>query len=718
MAKDKAARLLAQEILNMSSIGYSYPDLDYAQVDEMLCYVDIQIPLQSILRSINAREWQVASEVDGDNKLEELQKRFKKLQNKDQVIRELALCYEYGYTMFGVRYDDNWNIIKLELIPRENYTYDTTTKKWKLTFKNVELTEQYEDYFVVSTYNESIKYPMGNTILTPIHQAWYDLVNIDKKLRGIVEKYGSIITFFGYDATWSLDDEGKENIRTQAKLVSEMSGKDVIAVPMTDLAPKLQDNIYHITLDELKTDIHTELMDRLQHKINLYYLGATGQMETGSNRAESEVHQSEKEIVVQDRVDFIAQELYKILVIDSRNWGYDPENYYWSANKERDLYAEAELDNKENDSRKKVAETVEILGRGGKSFDNETLAELLNVSVDSLIDIEVIEPTSMEFAEENDAEGKLKASRELKGALLEKSTIAEDEVTQDLSKQIQQQIEEMKSPGALLKDTPYFNLDMSEMSKALDVASLIGYYDATFIHDITQDYLELNPWKLTFEEAVNAYSEVEPLMIERLEEHLSKNLDDYTTYIKNNTDMEVSRRISKDLQKNIKEGKTFEKWKENVGDILQRTGTSAKGYYLKTVYRTNILTSYNAAHQQEQRNNKEMFPYLLYDGVDDSRQSEICKTLDGTVRRANDPFWNTYYPPNHYQCRSGVISMTSEQFKERYGKLSRITKDIKELDLGDFDKSPLTTNYESKLKSKSKSWKQEQLSLEEAIKEE
>ena len=311
MAKDKAARLLAQEILNMSPIGYSYPDLDYTQVDEMLCYVDIQIPLRSILRSINAREWKVSSEVDGDNKLEELQKRFKKLQNKDQVIRGLALCYEYGYTMFGVRYDDNWNIIKLELIPRENYTYDTTTKKWKLTYKNVELTEQYEDYFVVSTYDESIKYPMGNTILTPIHQVWYDLVNLDTKLRGIVEKYGSIITFFGYDATWSLDDEGKENIRTQAKMVSEMSGKDVIAVPMTDLAPKLQDNIYHITLDELKTDIHTELMDRLQHKINLYYLGATGQMETGSNRAESEVHQS---------LHSLATTLQTHLGLDARSW--------------------------------------------------------------------------------------------------------------------------------------------------------------------------------------------------------------------------------------------------------------------------------------------------------------------------------------------------------------------------------------------------------------
>ena len=108
---------------------------------------------------------------------------------------------------------------------------------------------------------------------------------------------------------------------------------------------------------------------------------------------------------------------------------------------------------------------------------------------------------------------------------------------------------------------------------------------------------------------------------------------------------------------------------------------------------------------------------MEYIGIDDVRQSEICEKLDGIVRRANDPFWNTYYPPNHYQCRSRVTSMTTEQFQERHGKITRINKSVKELELGDFDKSPLTTNYKSKLKNKSKSWEQQKLSLDETLKE-
>jgi len=45
---------------------------------------------------------------------------------------------------------------------------------------------------------------------------------------------------------------------------------------------------------------------------------------------------------------------------------------------------------------------------------------------------------------------------------------------------------------------------------------------------------------------------------------------------------------------------------------------------------------------------------LEFDAVMDNRTSEICRPLNGTILSSSDPFWNIYYPPNHFGCRSTV----------------------------------------------------------------
>ena len=55
----------------------------------------------------------------------------------------------------------------------------------------------------------------------------------------------------------------------------------------------------------------------------------------------------------------------------------------------------------------------------------------------------------------------------------------------------------------------------------------------------------------------------------------------------------------------------------------------------------------------------------MYDAVLDGRTSEICKSSDGTTLAADDPFWETYTPPLHHRCLSGIISLTEAQAAER-----------------------------------------------------
>lgn len=95
--------------------------------------------------------------------------------------------------------------------------------------------------------------------------------------------------------------------------------------------------------------------------------------------------------------------------------------------------------------------------------------------------------------------------------------------------------------------------------------------------------------------------------------------------------------------------RSFSEFKQAVKPII---GDHTR--WLQTEYRTAIASSQMAAKWQQIQSQKESFPLLRFDAVLDDRTTELCKSLDGVVRPIDDAFWNSYYPPNHFNCRSDV----------------------------------------------------------------
>lgn len=76
--------------------------------------------------------------------------------------------------------------------------------------------------------------------------------------------------------------------------------------------------------------------------------------------------------------------------------------------------------------------------------------------------------------------------------------------------------------------------------------------------------------------------------------------------------------------------------------------------WLRAEYNLAVASGQMAATWVRIQESKDYLPMLEFDAVLDKRTTETCRSLDGVVKPVDDRFWATYYPPNHFGCRSDV----------------------------------------------------------------
>jgi SPP1 gp7 family putative phage head morphogenesis protein len=87
-----------------------------------------------------------------------------------------------------------------------------------------------------------------------------------------------------------------------------------------------------------------------------------------------------------------------------------------------------------------------------------------------------------------------------------------------------------------------------------------------------------------------------------------------------------------------------------------------EAWHLNTIARTNIQTAFSKGRYQEQKKSPNEF--FKYFATLDGRETDLCHYLDGKVFKKSDLFWQRYYPPNHFNCRSYVESLDIETIEE------------------------------------------------------
>lgn len=160
--------------------------------------------------------------------------------------------------------------------------------------------------------------------------------------------------------------------------------------------------------------------------------------------------------------------------------------------------------------------------------------------------------------------------------------------------------------------------------------------------------------------------------------------------------MDVLQDIRQAVDKALAKGQTYADFKKSLIPTLQRRGwwgrhaqtdmetgeMAGKGltpWRLKTIYQTNLQTAYGAGRYNAFMENVQARPYWQYTAVMDRRTRPTHAAMHGLVFRADDPFWDSFYPPNGFNCRCRVRALDGENMKERSldlssskGRLSKI----------------------------------------------
>ncbi|HEY2070702.1 MAG TPA: phage minor head protein [Rhizomicrobium sp.] len=140
--------------------------------------------------------------------------------------------------------------------------------------------------------------------------------------------------------------------------------------------------------------------------------------------------------------------------------------------------------------------------------------------------------------------------------------------------------------------------------------------------------------------------------------------------------------ISSALDDALKNGTTFQDFAKQLQPILADKGWWGRGpafdpisgtlndaqlgslRRLQTIFDTNMRVSYQAGQWAGIQRNISDQPYLMYDHTTSAHPRAEHLAWDGTALPADDPWWDTHYPPNGWGCKCGVIALSKRQYDQ------------------------------------------------------
>ncbi len=146
--------------------------------------------------------------------------------------------------------------------------------------------------------------------------------------------------------------------------------------------------------------------------------------------------------------------------------------------------------------------------------------------------------------------------------------------------------------------------------------------------------------------------------------------------VANVSSIDVVNRVKKRYEDALESGASRSETLGNIRQLLEQEGISqVNPYWLELHYRNNMMTAYNSGRWTQIANN-DLVEFLVYSSVLDSGTTELCRKLDGVIKPKNDPFWESFYPPNHHKCRATVSVLSRKQYEALPTSMQRASEQV------------------------------------------
>ena len=699
----KVANSLAQEIIALGS-STQQTELTDEILEKMLIDIDISSALELMDESIVSRDWTIATDIiELEDKAQEVQTRFNNI-NMSKILKDMLKAVRYKRSIFNISYE-NMIISDLVLIPNKYITYDSTIG-WKIkTDKQEILISENEKDFLVCVNNQSLDNMEGSSGLAPLVKTFLTKESIDSKLNSIIEKYGDIITVFAYEAPLeNATEEEKQarysDVEEQAKQLKQAKGKDILAVP-TNGNKSLNDFVNFIKLDDLKPEIYLTIKQEYEKAIQKFILGSTlvsdNNGPTGS-RALGEVHNQQKDYKLESKIKAIRDWMQKLIELDAVLYGYNAKEFYFKFVEELDEKEELSIEKQKAEVLSQKMDAIGKLYQVGYTLTGSKMAEYLGFD---FVDLQEVtqsnsnssspEKTFSEFSNDTII-SRMKKKEVQQNKYLESIDKYFYKYKNEVVKAVKTALSKINS----IEDIPNMNYEYSNiLEEMLLKGKLIGYDHENMLTTNFAEDLEPNDVMIKkINPAVDYFSKKYPALYEDVAKH-KEYARDKNFWIKKSTDITITESIMNDLKKNIESGQTFENWKKDIKTSTDKLGISQDEGYLKMVYRTNMQQAYNAGAYEKQLKYADDWPYLKYSGTLDGREQIHTRKLNGKIFKVGSPEATMYYPPNGYNCRCYMLSLTQEEFDQ--GKYELVEKEIDGLDLKDFNGNVGDKEYMKKI---------------------
>lgn len=148
------------------------------------------------------------------------------------------------------------------------------------------------------------------------------------------------------------------------------------------------------------------------------------------------------------------------------------------------------------------------------------------------------------------------------------------------------------------------------------------------------------------------------------------------------TDIKLLKDTKGRLETALKEGWSADKTQRELTNLFKEKGWWGKKtikdengeekqvqlgspYRVRTIYRQNIQSAYNAGRYLEILEDVDFSPNLQYICILDGQTRPEHRALHGKVMRHDDPAWAVILPPNGWGCRCTIRSLSDDEVKKR-----------------------------------------------------